>query len=384
MKKIILLLAICSTICCQAQRNYHQDDAVDIVKKWFHNEAPHHYPRGKFLSIKSVAQLKKVSQTKADSIIFMTIRLGKKVADSVRLDTAALGKFKNLEYLAITNTRFAPYDFSGLTKLKTLFFDYVYNLDAIPTTIGELSNLEYLIIKGANKITTLPEGIYDLTQLKTLKITGLRDTVGNISPRLGNLKQLTFLEIGGTVDIPTTMGKLQNLKEFRMGTKFGTNRPTDAIFSLPNLQYFSYYPYDTTHLAGIAQLQNLRVLILNTDFVLPELGELKNLEGLLISGYKGATYPETFEKLQNLQALRLTAHPALVLAPVFIPKLKQLRFLHLGGCNKMQQFDPAFAKMPSLEKMELYYNNLVRELPENLEPIRAKVKIHNAKRWGRG
>ena len=126
MRKTICLLAVLFTVCCHAQRDYHEDDVVDIVKKWYQNEAPHHYPRGKFLRIKSIAQLKEVTETLADSIIFMTIRLDKKVPDAVSLDTAALGKFKNLEYLAITNTRFAPYDFSGLTKLKTLFFDYVY------------------------------------------------------------------------------------------------------------------------------------------------------------------------------------------------------------------------------------------------------------------
>lgn len=380
---ILCLFTILAVNWCQAQRNYHDDDPVKILKNWYQNEAPHHYPRGKFLSINSIAQLKNVEGTLADSVIFMTIRLGKEVADSVRLDSVALAKFKNLEYLAIVNTPYAPYDFSGLTQLKTLFFDYIYNLEAIPQTIGKLTQLESLIIKGANKITMLPEGIFSLTNLKTLKITGLRDTIGSISPKLGNLKKLEFLEIGGTVDIPETIGELQHLKEFRMGTKYGTNRPTKAIFTLPNLEFLSYYPYDSTHLEGIAQLQNLKFLVLNSDFVLPEIGELQNLEGLLITGYKSESYPDEFSQLQNLQALRMTAQRSLLQAPVFIPKLNKLRYLHLSGCNKMKTFDATFVKMPALEEMELYYNDLVREMPESLLPIQEKVKIHNAKRWGR-
>ena len=383
MRVILFLLTFLSINWCQAQRNYHDDDPVKILKNWYQNEAPHHYPRGKFLSIKSIAQLKDVEEALADSIIFMSIRLGKKAPDSIRLDTVVLSKFKNLEYLAIGNTPYAPYDFTGLTQLKTLFFDYVYNLEAIPETIGELTELESLIIKGANKITIVPHGIFDLTNLKTLKITGLRDTVGSISPKLGNLKKLKFLEISGMVNIPETISELQHLKEFRMGTQFGTNRPTKAIFSLPRLEFLSYYSYDSTHLEGIAQLQSLRVLVLNSDFVLPEIGELQNLEGLLITGYQSATYPDEFGQLQNLQALRLTAQRSLVEAPVFIPKLNQLRYLHLGGCDKMETFNSAFAKMPALEQMELYYNDLVREMPESLLPIQEKVKLHNAKRWGR-
>ncbi len=366
---------------CQAQRNYYEDDVVQIVKKWHQNEAHHYWPLNvKAMSARHISELKNVEAAVADSIIFMVIRLGKAVPDSIRLDTVALGKFSNLEYLAILNSPYAPFDFTGLSKLKTLVFDYVYNLQAIPETIGKLSALEYLLIMGANTITTLPEGIFDLHQLKTLKITGLRDTIGTISSRIGKLKNLEFLEIDGTVNLPESISELRNLREFRLRTKYGTNRPTKALFSLPKLEFLSYYAYEAAHLEGIEQLQSLRVLNLDSKFIPNELGQLKHLEGLMQYGYRRSTYPEALGQLQKLQALQIINNDSIVQAPSFIPELPQLRYLNITSCDKMSTFSPAFSQMKYLEEVDLPFNDLIREVPEPLSHLSEKVKIRHAKR----
>ena len=258
-------------------------------------------------------------------------------------------------------------------------FNYVYQLAAIPETIGELTNLEYLLITGANQITRLPEGIFDLTNLKTLKITGLRDTVGSISSRIGNLKNLEFLEIDGTVDLPETIRELTNLKEFRMGTKYGTNRPTSALFSLPNLEFLSYYAYEASQLDGIEGLQSLRVLNLDSKFLPAEIGQLNNLKGLMLTGFGRASYPEELGQLKNLKALQLINNDAVLQAPNFIPLLPQLRYLHITSCDRMTTFGPAFANMKYLEEVDLPFNALIWEVPEHLWHVQEKVKIKHPK-----
>ena len=92
MRIVVFLITILSFSWCQAQRNYHDDDVVDIVKKWYQNEAPYDWPiNTRFISIKDISEIRDVNEKVADSIILMTIRLGKEVPDSTRFDTVSLG-----------------------------------------------------------------------------------------------------------------------------------------------------------------------------------------------------------------------------------------------------------------------------------------------------
>ena len=384
MRKTLFFWALLMTTFLPAQDRLSNDDtqptektidAIWEVNNWYRKLAPYHRPaRG--ISIDNLSKLKQYDPVEAEKVLGMVISIGKDVDSTVMRDIISLDKFSNLEFLEIKDAPYAPYDFKGLTKLKTLIFDYVYHLREIPASIGELSQLKYLLILGANKIQVVPESIFDLEHLVALAMSGVKPQGDTISAKIGNLQQLEYLKIGHcSIHIPEEIGALQNLRELRIANYFGYDIPTKAIYQLPKLEILGLNAFEAEKLLGIGKLKSLKVLNLSSDFLTSEIGKLTQLEGLMLRGFKGETYPEEFKDLKNLKALKILTNKSLIHAPEFIPLLRKLRHLEFRDCDKLQYFGPAYTSMEAIESIEFQYNDLIKEVPANLSHVIDKVRV---------
>lgn len=384
MRKTLFFWAILTTTFLSAQDRLPNDDtqpaekiidAIWEVNNWYRKADPLERARP-HVYIDDLSELKQYDPIEAEKVLGMTISIGQHVDSTVMENIVPLGKFSKLESLVIKDAPYAPYDFKGLSKLKTLIFDYVYHLNEIPVSIGELSQLKYLIILGANKIQVLPESIFDLEHLVALALTGVKPQGDTISAKISNLQHLEYLKIGYcSFHIPDKIGALQHLKEFRIHNYFGYDIPTKVIYQLPKLEILGLNAFEAEQLIGIGQLQSLKVLNLSSDFLTSEIGKLTQLEGLMLSGFKGETYPEEFKNLKNLKALKILTNKFLTDAPEFIPLLSKLQHLEFRDCDKLQYFGTAYSNMKAIESIEFLYNDLISEIPDNLSHVSDKVRV---------
>jgi len=350
-------------------------DAIWEVNNWYRKADPLERARP-HVYINDLSELEQFDPIEAERVLGMTISIGKHVDSTLMQNIVPLGKFSKLESLVIKDSPYAPYDFQGLTKLKTLIFDYVYHLNEIPASIGELSQLKYLLILGANKIQVLPEGIFDLEHLVALALTGVKPQGETISAKISNLQHLEYLKIGYcSFHIPDEIGALQNLRELRLANYYGYDVPTELIYQLPKLEILGLNAFEEGQLVGIGKLQSLKVLNLSSDFMTSEIGKLTQLEGLMLRGFKGETYPEEFKDLENLKALKIITNKSLIDAPEFIPSLSKLRHLEFRHCDKLQYFGAAYTSMKAIESIEFLYNDLIKEVPANLSNLSDKVSV---------
>ena len=384
MRKTLFFWALLTTTFLPAQDRLSNDDpqptektidAIWELKNWYRKEDPLERSRP-HVYIDDLSELKEYDPVEAEKILGMTLSIGKDIDSTVMQDIVPLGKFSKLEYLAIKDAPYAPYDFKGLHKLKTLIFDYVYHLKEIPASIGELSQLKYLLILGANKIQVLPESIFDLEHLVALALTGVKPQGDTLSAKISNLQHLEYLKIGYcSFHIPDEIGALQHLKELRIHNYFGYDIPTELIYQLPKLEILGLNAFEAEQLIGIGKLQSLKVLNLSSDSLTSEIGKLTQLEGLMLRGFKGETYPEEFKTLQNLKALKILTNKFLIDAPEFIPLLSKLQHLEFRHCDKLQNFGTAYNSMKAIESIEFLYNDLIEEVPANLSDLSDKISV---------
>lgn len=350
-------------------------EIIEKIRDWYQWETPVYRPISQKVSIESLERLQQMGSVEAEKIKSMCICLDEEIDSSAMSNIIPLKKFKNLEYLQINNNKYAPFNFDGLDKLRTLRLYYVYDLLEIPMSIGKLKELEYLIIAGANDITHLPEEIFLLTELKTLELTGLSFRGDTLSRNIKNLKNLKYLDISTcSINLPLELGELKELEELRI-SNFSYSTPYQAIYKLPKLKTLKLNISREKDLNGIHNLQSLEVLNLQSPFITSELGALANLKGLIIGGFNGKEYPSELRNLKKLEALRIGANFGLVNAPDFIPELKNLKYLELRGCNQLKNFGSSYRNLKDIELIEIFYNDLINTVPENLKHIQDKVKI---------
>jgi len=136
----------------------------------------------------------------------------------------------------------------------------------------------------------------------------LRHGVDNVTKKIGEFTQLSFLRMGGGKTLPESIGNLKNLRVFKLTHGDQTELP-----------------------ARIGELENLKKLKLRADLhSLPEsIGKLKNLEVLDICWNKLTTLPESIGNLTQLRKLKAEENE-FDGPPASIYPLKQLEVLRLG------------------------------------------------------
>lgn len=388
MKNLLLMIIGLSFISCDAQEGNSNKiprndlDALEKINTWYESQAPHFRPAPSYgptpeaKSFSNLEDLKAFPTEEAEKVITMYLSAGTDTSRDILKEIIPLGKFKNLQYLAIGSSSYVPYDFEGLDNLKTLVFENSRSLLEFPSSMGKAKNLEALIIDRANKATSLPESMYDLENLRTLKITGFSPAGDSLSAKIRNFQKLEYLEITYCmINVPEEIGELHKLKELRLRNYFNLTIPTEEIYRLPQLEVLGLYIYKDEHHEGMGQLKSLKLLHLNADFVGKEVAELEQLEGLMLVHNKNEIYPDELAQLKNLEVLVIDNNRLISEAPKFIPRLEKLKHLTFNGCQNLRTFDQSFATMKDLEEMKLSYNNSILEIPESLKPLGDKVKL---------
>ena len=110
--------------------------------------------------------------------------------------------------------------------------------------------------------------------------------------------------------------------------------------------------------------------------------QAKNLQVLVLQGYKAATLPEEIKTFQNLTLLYLSGANQLEKLPEAIGELKNLKTISLEGCRKLDinQVLSVLKNCPNLENLSLSYLPFT-EMPATISELKnlKLLKIKNNK-----
>ncbi|XP_037445867.1 receptor-like protein 2 [Triticum dicoccoides] len=269
-----------------------------------------------------------------DASLLEYLSLPSNVLDGV-LDGAQIIKLSNLVTLDLGRNNFSgkiPDSIGELESLEELHLDYNNMSGELPSALSNCTNLITINFKSNNlsgelskvnfstlpRLKTLdilynncngrvPESLYTCSNLTALRLSG-NNLHGQLSPRIGDLKHLTFLSL--------------------------------AMNSFTNI---------TNALHILQRCTNLTTLLTGSSFR----GELMPEDGF-IDGF------------ENLQVLSLNDCSLLGKIPLWISKLAKLEMLILSG-NQLTGSTPAWIEgLKHLFYLDISNNSLTGEIPRSL------------------
>ncbi|CAM0946823.1 unnamed protein product [Alopecurus aequalis] len=331
----------------------------------------------------------------------------------------SIGELKMLEELHLNNNNMSgelPPALSNCTDLITINLkSNNFSGELSKVNFSTLPKLETLDLLYNNFTGTVPETLYTCSNLTALRLSG-NNLHGQLSPRIGDLKHLTFLSLAmnSFTNITNALQILKsctNLKTLLMGRSFrGELMPEDDFTDgFDNLQILAL---NDCSLVGkmpfwISKLANLEMLILNNNQLAGSIPawtkDLKNLLYLDISNnsltgeippnlmdmpmlqsdktkshldprifelpvYKGASLqyrmPIAFPKVLDLSNNKLTGE-----IPQEIGKLKSLFSLNLSSNDLTGQIPISVCNLTNLLLLDLSNNNLTGAIPAALNSL---------------
>ena len=246
---------------------------------------------------------------------------------------------------------------------------------AIPSQLGNLSNLTGLDLGGNQLSGAIPAELGNLSNLTGLGLGGNQLT-GAIPSRLGNLSNLAYLRLNHnqlTGAIPSELGNLSNLADLALQH----NQLTGAIPSeLGNLSNLTDLDLQGNQLTGaipseLGNLSNLTWLTLAinqlTGAIPSELGNLSNLTWLTLDRNQlTGAIPSELGNLSNLTGLGLGGNQLSGAIPPELGNLSNLTGLWLGG-NQLSGTIPAdLGNLSNLTSLHLEDNQLTGAIPLEL------------------
>ena len=228
---------------------------------------------------------------------------------------------------------------------------------AIPPELGNLAELTWLELSG-NLTGQIPRELGDLTALTDLSLVGTNLT-GSIPPELGNLAELTWLELSGnlTGQIPRELGDLTALTDLSL---VGTNLTGSIPPELGNLARLERLRLFANSLTGpippeLGKLAALTFLNLEgnnlTGPIPPELGNLAKLTRLrLLENNLTGPIPLELGNLASLWELRLASNDLSGSVPSELGTLTKVRWLLLA--NNAGLNGPLPQSLTGLDRLE--------------------------------
>jgi Leucine-rich repeat (LRR) protein len=250
----------------------------------------------------------------------------------------------------------------------------------IPPELGNLSDLTHLDLSTSwnspAKLTgTIPTELGNLSDLTSLSLSG-NELTGTIPTELGNLSNLTRLylssnELTGT--IPTELGNLSNLSFLSLGGNELTGTIPTELGNLSNLTklYLNYNQLTGTIPTELGNLSNLTSLSLDsnelTGSIPTELGNLSNLTSLsLDSNELTGTIPTELGNLSNLTHLYLSNNELTGTIPTELGNLSNLSFLDLSWNSLIGTIPTELGNLSNLTFLRLSSNELTGTIPTEL------------------
>jgi len=184
-------------------------------------------------------------------------------------------------------------------------------MKTLPSKFGTLTNLEVFSFGCLEKLTTLPESIGNLTKMRELIIDN------------GNGCEMS-------IAIPSSIGKLQNLRVLRLYGAIESAKPL---------------------LATIGNLSNLEVLDLGRNSltsVLPSVAKLSNLKTLRLEYNALKAAPAFVGELKNLQELSLDANENIKTLPASMAKMIELKVSLGNNALKLRDQKTLQTRFPNI------------------------------------
>lgn len=267
--------------------------------------------------------------------------------------------------------------FKNLESLKKLVLSYhSFLTGGIPPEIGDMTNLTYLQIFGNYVLGgTIPPEIGNLVNLEYLDLYN-NDLSGTIPAEIGNLTKLKVLKIWTnnlTGDIPTEIGNLINLEELWLSSNDLSGTIPQELTNLVNLKHLTLRHNELSGnipltISNMASLENLQLGYNNLTGVIPtQLTGLNNLNNLDLTGNNlNGVIPIELGTINSLLHLGLNYNNLSGVIPVELTNLTNLQTLSLSGNNLTGGIPVEIGNMVDLTRLDLSNNNLGGTIPVEL------------------
>ena len=232
---------------------------------------------------------------------------------------------------------------------------------SIPPELGNLANLTELNL-GWNELTgPIPPELGNLANLARLSLR-INALTGPIPSELGNLSNVTRLDLGSnelTGLIPPELGNLSNLTRLDLGSNELTGPIPPELGNLVNLK--------SVRFRGNAL----------TGPISPELGNLANLTSLDLGGHTlTGPIPPELGNLANLTSLSLNGNALTGPIPPELGNLANLTWLHLGGNELTGPIPPELGNLANLTLLSLNGNEVTGPIPPELGSLANLTSLH--------
>ncbi|VAH00216.1 unnamed protein product [Triticum turgidum subsp. durum] len=333
-----------------------------------------------------------------------------------RLDGAHVAKLTRLAALDLGENNFTgkvPESIGQLRRLEELLLDYNQMSGELPPSLcnctsltdinlknnkfgGELGSVNFATLQNlkrldvaANNFTgVIPESIYFCTNLMALRVSR-NNFHGELSPRILNLKSLTFLSLyyNSFTNITKAFQILKRSNSIRalfVGKNFMREAmPQDETMDgFDNLQALGI---DHCSLTGkmptwVSKLKNLEVLLLNHNRLEGQLPSwIKDLNCLLYLNLSNNTLsgkiPTELLDMTMLKSIKPAAHldPSYFALPIYMTFWHQYRqasafpeVLDLSNNNFTGRIPGDIGQLEALNTLNLSFNRLDGEIPHSL------------------
>jgi disease resistance protein RPS2 len=275
---------------------------------------------------------------------------------------------------------------NNLTSLRVLDLSNT-QIESVPTS---LTQLRYLDLSNT-QIESVP------TSFTKLEFLALRCTcIKELPKEIGNLSNLQFLDISECkylTSLPTEISQLTSLKRLHlsMGVEKAVTDPTNvmALMGLKNvieLHLYMFFNFKNHEIMGtiMGSWVKMRHLYLHYNHIhlkcnLPEgMQNMKNLQSLVLYGYRGTQLPKWICEFQQLERLELDSWHNVEMLPALgsLPNLKFLKLsnhptlknLRIGdhglenGFPKLEMLH--LSKIPKLREIEMPHLSKILKLVE--------------------
>ncbi|KAK9910983.1 hypothetical protein M0R45_034914 [Rubus argutus] len=240
-----------------------------------------------------------------------------------------------------------------LQSLQNIYVRDNQDLIGYLPEFNQSSPLTTLDIHGTRFFGTLPSSIGRIGSLKQLDVAACNFSEGLVPSWLGNLRQLTYLDIsankfGGL--IPESFANLTKLTVFKISTSELTGPIPSWLGNFNKLIYldFGFNRLNSSIPASFSNLTSLEILFLQNN----------ELSGIVEF--------QMFEKLQNFNQLQLSFNNLEFVAESIdmnASSVPQFTLLYLNSCN-IRAFPYFLRYLKSLERLDLSMNKLHGQVPK--------------------
>ncbi|KAJ9549973.1 hypothetical protein OSB04_022516 [Centaurea solstitialis] len=266
-----------------------------------------------------------------------------------------LSKLTKLEILDVCDNYFEgdfPTWIGNLTGLSALgLADNNFKAGGIPENIGNLNNLTWIDLGGCQLTGEIPNSLFDLKELTSLDLSS-NNISGDFPVGITKLRNLWKIELFAnqlTGVIPPELAELNLLQEFDISMNQMQGELPTAIGSMKNLTVFQCF---MNHFSGVLP---------------PGFGDMLHLKGFSIyrNNFSGA-FPENFAKFAPLVDIDISENKFSGDFPKLLCGSGKLEKLLALGNDFSGQFPENYAQCKSLLRLRVNLNQLSGKIPDGL------------------